>query len=978
MMLSTFFRKLCVLIVLVLTTVALHAQTTSISGTVTDEESNTLAGVNVIVKGKVIGTITDFEGYFSLQVSSPPPFTIQISFIGFATQEIEITEEVVSGLEISLVEQAIMGNEIVISANRVPQKALESPVTIENMDIIGIRSTASDDYYKSIANLKGVDMVQSSINFQTVNTRGFNSTSNTRFVQLIDGMDSQAPALNFPIGSLNGPSELDIESIELIPGAASALYGPSAFNGIMLITSKSPFEYQGLSATTKLGFNHMGEENLNSEDIIMDGLSDTELPSGMKPMYSASLRYAKAFNNKFAFKVNLSYSRAEDWYGTDLRDRGIGGVTPVGFSHNPGKDRMHAYGDEVATNISLLAASSDFVNTVAQIYGDPDYVNLLPSLSVSRTPYREFDIVDHGAENLKINTALHYRLSDNYELSYTLNYGSGTSIYNGAQRYSLANFNIQQHKVELKSNNFFIRGYTTIEDSGDSYIAELTSVIMNESWKSSSQWFGEYGIAYIGAKLQSAPDETAHLAARGFADTGRLIPGTAAFEAAKDGARLGTIPNGSRFADNTRLWQVDTQYDLSEYIEGWDVLVGGMGRMFELRSNGTIFPDTEENPITILELGAFGQVSKSLADDKLRLSGSLRYDKNENFDGQLTPRISAVIKPAADHNIRISYQTGFRNPSTQGQHIDLNVLTARLLGGLQYQRDQYNIFENAYTVSSVNDYIEGVSADLPTFGGASLANPKNLNKLMRVTDLPVVKPEQVKALELGYKAVIGGRFLFDVVGYYNIYNDFIVQIPMRKASGVLDHSVPEDQTGEWVYHPSTEQNIRNASTLLTPISESGKENTFSTYTNLSNEVKAQGVALGLSYSTPSKYNFGFNYNWNKLISEDFATGVAINDYNTPEHKMNLMFSNREVFSNVGFNVVLRWQSDFRWEGTFGRGQVPAYTSLDAQVSFKLESMKSYLKVGGSNLFNNVYTQSFGGPTIGGIYYLSLTFDQLFN
>ena len=86
--------------------------------------------------------------------------------------------------------------------------------------------------------------------------RGFNSNGNVRVVQLIDGMDNQAPGLNFSVGNIVGISELDLQSVDLLPGAASALYGPNAINGIILMDSKSPFLFQGLSAQVKTGAMH--------------------------------------------------------------------------------------------------------------------------------------------------------------------------------------------------------------------------------------------------------------------------------------------------------------------------------------------------------------------------------------------------------------------------------------------------------------------------------------------------------------------------------------------------------------------------------------------------------------------------------------------------------------------------------------------------------------------------------------------------
>lgn len=949
------------------------AQTgTHIAGKVTDINGEPLAGVNILVKGLVVGTVSDIDGNFAFDVRTAPPLTIIISMVGYESQEIGITDANTTGLDIMMTEQFIMGQEIVVSASRMEQSIMESPVTIEKMGILAVKNTASDSYYKGIGNLKGVDMTTSSINFQIFNSRGFNSTGNTRFVQLIDGMDTQAPALNFPIGSLNGPSDLDVESVEFIPGAASALYGPNAFNGILLINSKNPFDYQGLSATAKLSVNHLGDSDLNSEDPVMNPNNDAFGPGAPQPMYEASIRYAKSFNNKFAMKFNFTYSGATDWYGTSLQDRNAAS-TPVGLSYNPGADRLHAFGDEVAINLGLLKASSDFVNGAAALGLDP---NNLPSITVSRTPYLEKDIVDYGAKNIKVGGGVFYRLTDKVELSYNYSYGGGTSVYTGAQRYSLSNFNIQSHRLELRGDNFFVRGYTTQENSGGSFIAELSGVLINQQWKGDSQWFGEYGIAYLSAiGTPGISQESAHNIARQTADLGRYMPGTQQFEEALDIVKNDTIPTGAKFADHSALYHVEGQYNFKNEISFMDLLVGASYQMYDLRSNGTIFPDSESNPITIKEYGGFVQAAKALANDKLRLTASVRFDKNENFQGQINPRISAVIKAAENHNIRLSFQTGFRNPTTQGQHIDLNVVSARLLGGLKQYRDKYNIFENAYTQASVNAYVEKFATEA-NGDGTQLGNPEYLSLLVPYSeaDVPEVKPEQISSFEVGYKALINDRLMLDIAGYYNIYNDFITQVSMRKANGVIDLTGVD--ASNWTTHPNTPQNIASAQGLLTPNTTVGQENTFQTYTNFDQQVIGAGAVFGADYMLGKGYTVGLNYNWNKLLEgldENF-----LNDFNTPEHKANISFSNRKLTDKLGFNVTYRWQNAFRWEASFGRGEVPAIGNLDAQVSYKLSGMRSILKIGGSNILNTRYVLNYGGPTLGAIYYVSLTFDELLN
>jgi len=934
------------------------AQTT-ISGTVTDSDTKeTLVGVNIMVKGKVIGTITDLSGKFTLNVAQQPPLTLVFSMVGYSAKEIEITNATTSNMEVSLGEQTMLGQEVVVSASRVEESILQSPVSIEKMDILAIRDTPADTYYKAIANLKGVDVTSSSINFQIINARGFNSTGNTRFVQLTDGMDTQAPALNFPIGNLNGPSELDVESVEFIPGSASALYGPNAFNGILLVNSKSPFEYQGLSAFYKQGFNHFG--------------GTAGEPGSAQPMFEGSIRYAKAFNNKFAFKINGSFMKAEDWYGTDQSD--LSGSIQGDLPFNPGANRIHVYGDEVANNIGLLR-NVGAIQQQAQALGLGGYLSSIPDQIVSRTGYDERYLVDYGAKNYKVNGALHYRINDRAELSYTLNYGAGTSVYTGAQRYSLKNFEITQHKLELKGSNYFLRAYTTRENSGESYIADLTGVNINSMWKDNSTWFGEYTLAYMAGLAQQgvAPgtigsaeqQANAHIAARGLADQGRYQEGSPEFENASREVRSKFIPEGSLFNDKSRMYMVEGQYDFREEIDFMDLQVGGQYRVYELGSNGTIFADVEGNDITISEFGAFVQAAKKIWNDKLKISGSLRYDKNENFDGQISPRLSGVLTQN-NHNFRLSYQTGFRMPTTQAQHIDLNVVSARLIGGLPYYREKYDIFTNAYTLASVEDYVAKVGS------GVSPISPEATALLQPATpaDFPTLRPEQVKSIEVGYKSLLSNNnIMIDFAYYYNTYKDFITQNAVRKAPGaVYPNPANADQLAI---------NAVNAPSLLTPITTPGAENTFQTYTNFTGgNVKAHGAAFGITFNLPKNYSIAGNYNFNKLITA--PTEGFLNDFNTPEHKGNIVFGNRRITKNMGFNVAWRYQTAFRWESSFARGEVDAVSNFDAQLSYKVSSIKSILKLGGSNILNNRYILNYGGPTIGAIYYVSITFDELLN
>jgi outer membrane receptor protein involved in Fe transport len=548
-----------------------------------------------------------------------------------------------------------------------------------------------------------------------------------------------------------------------------------------------------------------------------------------------------------------------------------------------------------------------------------------------------------------------------------------------------------QHQLQLKGSNFFLRGYTTIEQSGDSYIAEFLAKRMNDiamqriynnTENGVSRYLADYGIEYLrslydqglepgeinnlapGAQITA--QETAHLAARGhmdslYASIG-LVPGQAGFDEIKTEAGNGIVPEGPKFNDNSKMDHVEGQYDFTEYVPFLDGLqVGGNFRRYLLRSAGTIFDD-EPNGIAIQEYGAYVQASKYVVEDILKLTGSMRYDKNQNFEGQYSPRISSVLKVKKQHNIRASFQTGFRVPTTQGQYIDLNIISARLLGGLQETAEKYRITDDTYTISSVNAFSNAVFNAGAT--QAAINDPNNIALLERFDNFEPVKPERVRSFEVGYKSLLNNKLLIDMSVYYNIYLDFITQVQVRRVA--RDASNNENYA-----------TILNGEAMTIESNGTISGNTAQIYTNIDDQVTTQGGAIGIQYVLPKDFTIGGNYSYNRL-NEDLNAQGFLAEYNTPEHKFNLSFGNREVFKNLGFNTSFRWQDAFLWQSSFAIGTVPSFSTLDAQVSYRIKDMKTIVKLGGSNSLNQKYIQSKGGPNIGAIYYISLTFDELMN
>ncbi|MDB5239712.1 MAG: TonB-dependent receptor [Spirosoma sp.] len=980
---------------------------TRITGKVTDDaKKETLAGISIAVRGTVVGTVTDIKGNFSLSTNTARPFTIAVTGVGFQPQEFTINNDQ-TNLNISLKEQVLLGQEVVVSASRVEESVLKSPVSVERLDIRSFQSTPGATFYDALQNIKGVDMSTQSLTFKSVNVRGFGSNGNTRVVQLLDGMDNQAPGLNFSVGNIAGVSELDLESVELLPGAASALYGPNAVNGLLLMTSKSPFQYQGLSAYAKAGVMHA---------------SNRSTPT--TPFYDAAIRYAKAFNNKVAIKLGVSYLTAKDWQATDYRDQGFsnGSNLETGTrNNNPGYDGVNIYGDASANLYSNLfgngqpgtgAGGTSAVlgliattqipqagnRTLPQITGlTPQQIfnNVIPNINISRTGYQERDLVNYDATNLKLNGALHYRLTENIEAIAQANWGTGTTVYTGADRYYIKGFKLGQYKLELRGTNFFVRAYTTQERSGNAYATATLGQGINEAWSgSAAKWFpaffGTYAqsalLGYAGAYLTALGAGQAPAAAlaaaqayassqqtsllnqaRSVADQDRLLPGTPGFQQAFDAVTGKPIPGdatgvGARFLDKTNLYHGEVMYNFSKLVDPKlvELIVGGNIRRYALNSEGTLFArDESGKEFTIDEYGAYAQASKTLAD-VLKLTGSLRYDKNQNFKAQISPRLSAVLTLAKVHNFRASFQRGFRIPTTQDQYIDINTPNARLIGGLPFMKERYNFSGSpVYTLQSVQAF----GGALQQGGAAAL--PQAL-ALLKLPTNAGYDPERVETYEVGYKGLLGNKLFIDAYYYYNRFLNFLGYQTVVQGKNPVSLTDP-------------------ASTLQ--LVSGSTRNVYYYPVNSPTQLKNAGWAIGADYLLPGNYAIGANVSSNYLLDQDQIPSDFITFFNTPKYRYNLSFGNRNVArTGFGFNVVYRAQDSFLWESSFANTEavarkqtiIPAYSTLDAQISKKLSGIRSILKVGGTNLTGKLYQQSWGNPSVGSMYYVSLTFDELLN
>ena len=909
-----------------------------LSGTVVDPRGEPVIGASVVLLNQStptnIGTVTDFDGNWSINIygKNAENAVVRIQSMGFQAQDYKTAKP--SGNRITLEPDQNVLKEVSVVQQRLSAQQEKSALTVESMDALAIKESPSVSFYDHLGTLKGVDLTSASIGFKIINTRGFNSTSPVRSLQLIDGVDNQSPGLNFSLGNFLGAPDLDIVTVDVIAGASTAFYGPSAFNGVISMQTKDPFQFTGLSASLKAG-----ERNL------------TEF----------SMRWAAKVNEKFAYKINVFALKADDWEANNMDPTDISrddATNPGGY------DAVNRYGDE-------------------DWWDDGGDTKTFPGLGRFYRPgIEEKHLVDYNTENIKLTTALHYKIKEDLTAIYAINFGSGTTVYQGDNRYSLKDILFLQNRVELqKKDKWFWRAYSTHEDAGNSYDAYFTALRMQDSVVSNQSYnlyyTGLWNIfnkpkvrAMPGAPANSLPmsqyqsimdsliasnpdffnqlheDNRNNVSIATASDAlgavtieelesfaNQLIPGTSEFNNLKNHITSTLFTEGgSRFYDKSALYHTQGERTFT-YDNGAVFRVGGNFRLYTPKSAGTIFSDTAGTVITNREAGLYGGWEQSFMDERLKLSATGRVDKNQNFRALVSPAVSSVYKATENQTFRLSFSSAIRNPTLADQYLNYNVGRAVLLGNLDG-------FDSLVTIDNIADY---------------LGKPANerLSHDFGYFNVDAIRPEKVKTAEAGYRATIGSRVFVDANYYYSLYDDFI---------GYIIGAEIEEGT--------------------TAIDRLKSLQVYRVAANATEQVTTQGFSIGMNTFVGNYQTLTGNYSWNKLTSA--VSDPIVPAFNTPEHKFNLGWNirnypwNQDDSKLIGAGVNYKWVQGFVFEGSPQfTGSIPSYGLCDAQVSLtriKDNSNKKRTityKIGASNVLNNKVYQVFGGPLVGRLAYLSI-------
>ncbi|WP_259014217.1 TonB-dependent receptor [Emticicia fluvialis] len=844
-------------------------------------------------------------------------------------------------------------NEVVVSASRIEESIFKAPVSVTKVSALQLQQSPGIELISSLSRYKGIDVSQSSWFVTSLSTRGFNSSKAERILQLADYVDFMSPTSSLYGGNWMGTPDLDIDNIEVIYGANSALYGSGAFNGVILMHSKDPFRHQGLAASIRGG-----------SRSLMDG----------------QLRYAQVFAGRFAFKLNANFTQGQEFMGNS--DAAIKATTAGGLA---GSDAANnAYGSPFGWN--KLNYFGDAGLTVT----DPRYTqyNNNQPYRIYMPGFNEADVIGANdgskflnmkgfqAGSIRLNPSLHYKINENTQASYEYRWSLGNGIFQSTSRFAWREMQYDLHKFEIKNSKWFIRAYTMFDYGGNAYeVGGVANALQNVRLTDpkngvyptvSGNYFNAWnqifaaarGSGFGGGSLSGVytPDMI-----NGGLPGAFSIPSIQGGQSIQDAARLafnltqslqlgagsplfnqitqkvadgvgdltinGSTIKGAAFSNTARYTDFSAQREFK--LATTNIVVGGAYRTYLLKSNGTLLSDgnfsplskEKRNSIANWESGIYGQVQQKLLNEKLTLAAAGRVDFFQNFDARFSPRISAVYS-VGRHNFRANFATAYRAPAQLDQYIYLDYGSILLIGNVE------NGFKGLNSTGT---------------------QPFEVKKLA---------PEKMNSWELGYKALLTKDLQLDLSYYRSLYNGFIGIVRFQgREDGKMPEGNYQQKTGDWA--------------KTAPDRTRGRF--IQTWANFDKQVTTQGAFISLDYRVNNKLSVYGNYTWAKI--SDIKNLIA--GFNTPEHKFNIG-ANGLITKNFSYSVNYRHSSAYMYFMPFDEGEIKAFGTLDAQLNYFIKDLSSTVKLGGTNLTNANALSVYGSAPISRIVYLGIVCDLNFN
>jgi iron complex outermembrane receptor protein len=580
---------------------------------------------------------------------------------------------------------------------------------------------------------------------------------------------------------------------------------------------------------------------------------------------------------------------------------------------------------------------------------------------VSRTGYYEREVADYGLNNLKGDAMLKWKNNRGAEVAYVFRASKMDNIYQRSNRFRLENYWIQQHALQIRTSDIKINVYLNGENTGDSYNLRSMAENLERTTLSDAQWFAAYASAYQTANTGSVSIAELHKLARFAADKNRPAPGTVAFKnSLKRLQQINNWDSGAALKVQAAFMQADLQWDATEKLlskfrknTGLELLTGVDFRQYITQPDGNYFINPEKGkdgmPLLYKKAGLFLSAHRNFFQQTLKVGMAVRTDKNDYFRTYFSPRITTVWRPSLRTTIRANFQLGYRFPIIFEAFSNVNSGGVKRVGGLPVMSS--GIFENGWLQTSISSFQAAVLRDM-NGSGIPLSEALQRNKiLLKRNPYTYLKPEKVRSMEIGFRQqLMQGRLMIDADAYLNHYNAFIAQVNIT-----VTQSGPADSMVNYLYDRS-------------------KQKPYRMWTNSTSIVQNYGYSVGVNFVQPGSFMFNGQLSFTKLYKKEGQDGLE-DGFNTPSWSSSFSFSTNELMNRWKMGATWRWQDSYEWISFLVSGSVPAYQTIDAFISYDLKKQPLVVKMGGTNILNQYYRSLLGGPSVGGFYYLSLTFGQ---
>jgi iron complex outermembrane receptor protein len=369
---------------------------------------------------------------------------------------------------------------------------------------------------------------------------------------------------------------------------------------------------------------------------------------------------------------------------------------------------------------------------------------------------------------------------------------------------------------------------------------------------------------------------------------------------------------------------IDSELQLRYKYAGVKATVGGQLRRFTPSSAGTYLDDRDES-IGVTEAGSYIQLDTTLMG-RLRLAGAARVDTHSLYDAQLSPKLAVQYEVAPSHNVRVGYNRAFKSPTILENFLRINEV---LLGNR--------------TGFVIRDAAAG--------GGAVIA------------EIEPLRPEQVDALEIGYKGAIGDQVYIDVVGYYSWYRDFISPLTLIANPAMGTFATYADGTPTAAGMPT--------------------EGTLSTYLNFGSAV-IRGADLGVDYKPIPRITLSGSASLLKLVSFENDNGLQKDlRLNAPTFKLRGSAQAEDLpIQNLFARLDGRYRNRFKFESGYWNTetligpnrQMPKRVVVDVTLGYRLPKYGVTISGTVANLFDDPVPDVLGAPEPGRFAWLQVIYD----